>query len=95
MDILFLKLMTTTKICEPKISAFERAIEIVGGPKAIADALVDVRPQRVNHWKHRGVPAEYARSIELLTNGAVTAAELCAEVFDGNGESKLVRAANG
>lgn len=74
-----------------KIAALERAISIVGGPKALSDLLIGVTPQRVNHWKRRGVPAEYAQSIEILVAGEVPASELCPEVFGDEPRSKLAK----
>jgi DNA-binding transcriptional regulator YdaS (Cro superfamily) len=65
-----------------KLVAAEEAIKLAGGPTALAEKLGrDITAQRVNNWKSRGVPAEFAQDIELITNGEIPAHLLCPDVF--------------
>lgn len=62
------------------MSPLEKAIQAVGTPSEFARAIQE-KPQTVNNWRRRGVPAEKCRAIEEATAGAVTAAELRPDVF--------------
>lgn len=65
------------------MNALDRAIEIVGGVSALADAL-GVRQSAVSNWKARGqVPAERCIAIENATEGAVSRYWLRPDVFGG------------
>lgn len=59
----------------------ERAIDIVGGPSAMARILDLPWPSTVTNWVARGVPPERCRQIEEATKGAVTRYELNPDVF--------------
>lgn len=63
------------------MSAITRAIEIAGGLSSLA-AKVEESPQTVSNWRARGrVPPKHCAAIERATNGEVTKADLCPEVF--------------
>lgn len=58
----------------------QRAVELVGGIKALAAAL-NVSASAPSMWKARGiVPAEYCPPIQRITGGRVTCKELRADV---------------
>ena len=65
--------------------ALRKAIELVGGQVALARALgPPIRQAHVWKWLNRtqlGVPAEYCRAIEGLTQGQVTRYDLRPDVF--------------
>lgn len=62
------------------MSAINKAIEIVGGRKALADAL-SVSYEAVRQWTDRRVPAERVLDIERLTGGQVTRHELRPDLY--------------
>ena len=65
-----------------KLEAADKAIKLAGGPTSLAEKLGgDVTAQRVDNWKRRGVPAEFAQDIEAITGGEVPAHFLCPKVF--------------
>lgn len=55
--------------------ALQRAVDIVGSQKALADAI-DTKQQNISYWLKASVPAEFALPIEKATNGAVTRHDL-------------------
>jgi DNA-binding transcriptional regulator YdaS (Cro superfamily) len=64
------------------MNALKKALEIVGGPTAMAKRLGE-KPQTVSAWSTRSkgrVPAEHCPSIELETDGRVTCEELRPDV---------------
>ena len=62
------------------MDALLKAIEHVGGQTALAKKL-GTSKQTVHAWVSRGnVPAEWAPSIERVTDRFVTAEELCTDV---------------
>jgi DNA-binding transcriptional regulator YdaS (Cro superfamily) len=60
------------------MDAIQRAIESVGGLKALAD-VCGVTPQAVFKWR-KGVPAERCPAIERATNGQVRCEDLRPDV---------------
>jgi DNA-binding transcriptional regulator YdaS (Cro superfamily) len=63
------------------MNAIERAIEIVGGPSALASKL-GTFPSVVGNWKLRKrAPAGRCVEIENATNGQVTRYDLRPDVF--------------
>jgi DNA-binding transcriptional regulator YdaS (Cro superfamily) len=62
------------------MSALQKAIEHFGSQVALAAAL-GVQPQAITNWKSGGVPLKRCREIERATQGAVTAEDLCPDVF--------------
>jgi DNA-binding transcriptional regulator YdaS (Cro superfamily) len=59
----------------------QKACDLLGGQSALARAI-GVKPQSVQAWVARGeVPLKRCRSIENITGGKVTAAELRPEFF--------------
>lgn len=61
-------------------TAIERAIDAAGGLSALASAL-GIKPQVINNWRTRGVPATRAIAIEQAIGGAVSRHELCPEIY--------------
>lgn len=59
-------------------TALARAIELVGGPAALARTL-GITSQAVSQWDR--VPVERAFEVERATNGQVTAEELRPDFF--------------
>ena len=57
------------------MSSIDTAITISGGVFALAAAIRE-KPQTVNNWRRRGVPAERCPAIERATNGAVRCEDL-------------------
>lgn len=64
------------------MNAIERAVEICGGQKQLADA-VQVSQSFVSQWvnENRPVPAKRCRAIEKATGGLVTCHDLRPDVF--------------
>lgn len=68
---------------------FNRAVLLVGGQTAMANLLSEITGKKVSqfniyYWLNSaksGVPAQYCRAIEAITNGAVTAEELRPDIF--------------
>ena len=61
--------------------ALDRAIQIIGSQKALAD-LLQIKPPSISEWIRRGsVPANRCRVIEAATQGRVTVYELRPDVF--------------
>jgi DNA-binding transcriptional regulator YdaS (Cro superfamily) len=62
----------------------ERAIELLGGPSAVARQLgsrgVRVSPWAVSKWRRR-IPAERVLLIEQLTGGRITRHELRPDLY--------------
>lgn len=60
----------------------ERAVDLVGGQKALADAL-KIKPAMVWQWVngHRPVAAHHCLPIEQATSGAITRHDLRPDVF--------------
>jgi len=79
------------------------AISLSGGQMPLAKALAALTQRSVSqgmvwYWLNKskkGVPAEYCRPIEQITNGAVTAHDLRSDIFPppARPESKNVREA--
>ncbi len=63
------------------MTPLERAIEACDNSPSELARRVNEKPQTINNWRTRGVPAEKCRAVELATSGAVTAAELRPDVF--------------
>ncbi len=63
------------------MNALEKAIEMFGSQKALAEEL-GVVPMAVTNWKTRGVPIEQCPAIERVTKGAVTKHDLRPDFFD-------------
>lgn len=67
-------------------SALSKAVEIVGGQKALAEAI-GVRQGHVWNWLNRNKgpvpPAEFCSAIEAATNGKVSCRDLRPDVFVG------------
>ena len=63
------------------MSNFTKALEVVGGPSAMARILF-VTPQAVCFWRDgkREIPAERCPAIERATNGAVRCEDLRPDV---------------
>ena len=74
-------------------SALKRAVDLAGGPSALADglraykALSKISQSNIWNWLHRDkrLPAEACRPIEAVMNGAVKAWELRPDLFDPPG----------
>ena len=62
-------------VCNQRMRAIERAINVVGGVSKLAVRL-GVKPQHVCNWVSRQVPAERCPSIERATRGLVRCEEL-------------------
>lgn len=63
------------------MNAIERAIEIAGGPSALA-SLLETSPNVVGNWRLRKqVPADRCIAIESATEGRVTRHDLRPDVF--------------
>ena len=63
--------------------ALERAVDIIGGQTALAEAL-GIGQSRVNNWLNRddqGVPGEFCTDIERLTESKVSCHELRPDIF--------------
>lgn len=77
----YINLMTTTQPAAPDkdLSPLQRAIKITTKSNTATEfaGLFNLRPMTISHWISRGVPLERALEIEVLTEGAVTAEELC------------------
>lgn len=58
-----------------KMTAFKRAVAIIGSPSRMAAAL-DVSQQVVTNWAARGVPVERCLEIEIATGGLVKCEDL-------------------
>jgi DNA-binding transcriptional regulator YdaS (Cro superfamily) len=71
-------------------AALERAVELAGGQKPLADRIGTTQSQ-VWYWLNqakRGVPGEYVIPIEAATNGRVTRHELRPDLYPtGEGEA--------
>ena len=65
------------------MTPLEKAIAACNGSPSELARRLNERPQTINNWRARGVPAEKCRAIESATCGAVTAAELRPDVFGG------------
>lgn len=64
------------------MSALERAVQICGGQKALADKI-GVSQQAVCKWVTAGeVPLKRVIAIEVATDGQVSRADLCPAFFD-------------
>lgn len=59
----------------------DKAIRLAGGKKKQLAELLGCEPMTVTHWCNRGLPAERAKEIEEIFNGAVTRAELRPDLF--------------
>jgi DNA-binding transcriptional regulator YdaS (Cro superfamily) len=66
---------------KPKVAGLELAVELAGGPVALAREL-GIAYQSVQHWRKVGglVPATQAPLIESLTGGRVRCEEICPSV---------------
>lgn len=62
------------------MSAIQTAIDLVGGATALATALGLDKPQIINNWRSRRVPAEYCPAIERATNRQVRCEDLRPDV---------------
>lgn len=62
-----------------EISAIDKAIQIVGSQKALADEM-GVTKQAVHKWRRR-VPAERVIKIESITDGQVSRHELRPDLY--------------
>ncbi|WP_075575002.1 transcriptional regulator [Lysobacter antibioticus] len=59
----------------------DRAIAILSGQKALADAI-GVKSPSISGWYSRGVvPAKRCRAIEMATGGQVTCHDLRPDIF--------------
>jgi len=68
-------------------SPIQRAIDLAGGPTALADKIGGgVQRQHIVNWRRRGVPADRCIDVETAVNGAVTRYELRPDVFTREGE---------
>lgn len=61
------------------MDALEKAIEAAGGLSELARRMT-IKPQVVNNWRTRGVPAERVLAIEEAAGGVVTRFELAPEI---------------
>lgn len=57
------------------MNALEKAIEICGGPTALAKRI-KAKPNQLNNWRKRGVPARWCYAIEDAVEGRVTRKDL-------------------
>lgn len=58
--------MLCVMITESEKEALEEAISVIGSQVALAK-LFNIKPQSVNQWLLKGVPAERVLSIEMAT----------------------------
>lgn len=64
------------------MNSFERAIEIAGGPSALAERIGgSVKAQHIVNWRARGVPVDRIKAIVQAVDGKVTAHDLMPEMF--------------
>lgn len=64
------------------MSALERAIELAGGPSALADRIGgSVKAQHIINWRNRGVPVDRVKEIVRAVDGKVTAHDLMPTLF--------------
>lgn len=67
----------------------QKAIDLVGGPTALARLLGNgVLQQHVTNWRRRGVPAERCIDIENAVGGQVTRYQLRPDVFGPEPEER-------
>lgn len=66
------------------MSALDRAIAIANGVAGLA-ARLETRPQNVNNWRRRGVPANQCARIAVAVDHAVTPHQLRPDVFPAPG----------
>lgn len=67
------------------MTALDRAISLADGVAGLASRL-GVRPQNVNNWRKRGVPATQCVRVADAVGQAVTAHDLRPDVFPLAGE---------
>lgn len=73
----------------PTTSAFNQAIKLAGGQSSLAKRITEetgdaITQSHIWDWLNkskRGVPAEYCRAIETITEGQITRAMLRPDVF--------------
>lgn len=65
-----------------RVSPFERAIDLAGGPSALADRIGGgVKAQHIINWRNRGLPVDRVKAVVRAVENRVTPHELMPDLF--------------